>query len=206
MSKETNIWCENHNEFSELMKILHSKGYEWACGNSALEWDPYSQTYQDDDAGVEIEITPSKTIRYGFRNSDNNISFTDFKIKEGIEVNKFTKANLKDGMVVKVRSGIFYMYFQKWGKLVRTDGHLNIKDYNEDLTLKNTVFGEDGAERVFDIVQVYELNDIYSFKFSEGSCNMNLIWERPEEVVMTISEIEKKLGITNLKIVKEGDE
>ena len=184
------------------MKILHSKGYKWACGNSALEWNPYSQTYHDDDTGIEIEITPRKTIRYAFVNHNNNMSFTDFKIKEGIEVNKFTKADLKDGMVVKIREGMFYMYFQKWGKLVRTDGHLNIKDYNEDLTLKNTVFG---AERGFDIVQVYELDDIHSFKFSESSCIMNLIWERPEEVVMTIPEIEKKLGITNLKIVKEGD-
>ncbi len=198
MSKETNIWCENHNEFLGLMKILHLKGYEWACGNSALEWDPYSQTYHDDDRGVEIEITSfPKTIRYGFVNHNNNISFTEFKIKEGIEVNKFTKADLKDGMVVKVRKGIFYMYFQKWGRLVSDDGHLDIKDYNEDLTLKNLV--------VFDIVQVYELNDIYSFKFSKSSCTMNLIWERPVEVVMTISEIEEKLGIKNLKVVSEKE-
>lgn len=202
MSKETNIWCENHNEFSELMKILHSKGYEWACGNSALEWDPYSQTYQDDDAGVEIEITPSKTIRYGFSNHNNNMSFTAFKIKEGIKVDNFTKADLKDGMVVCSRQGKYYMYFEKFGKFVRNTAHMDLSSYDNNLKYTNRVLGNDNR---LDIMQVYEVTNLNCLDLTSQSHNFNLLWSRPEEVVMTISEIEEKLGIKNLKVVSEKE-
>lgn len=33
---------------------------------------------------------------------------------------------------------------------------------------------------------------------------LDIIWERSEKIYMTISEIEEKLGIKNLEIVKEN--
>lgn len=204
MIEETNIWCENHNEFSELMKFLHSKGYKWASGESALEWSPYAfSCYKD--SGVEIEITPfPKTIRYAFVNHNNNMSFTDFMSKEGIEVNKFTKSDLEDGMIMKLRDGRFYMYLKKFNRGVRYEGFIPIADYNDDLTYNGLSSYSSG---MCDIVAVYNPESLTTLDFaSEVSKYANLIWKRPEEVVMTVSEIEKKLGITNLKIVKEGDE
>lgn len=200
------IRCDNVEEYEKLASMLSAKGYRWASGENPMKWNPYS--YERSNTKCYINLYSNHIIRYD--DNDNYmdaISVETYRIKEGIKMDKFTKADLKDGMVVKVRSGRFYMYFQKWGRLVRDDGHLDIKDYNEDLTFKRTTttLGANGAERMFDIVQVYELDDIYSFKFSESSCTMNLIWERPEEVVMTISEIEEKLGIKNLKVVSEKE-
>lgn len=198
MIEETNIWCEDPNEFSELMKFLHSKGYKWACGNSALEWSPYAfSCYKD--SGVEIEITPfPKTIRYAFVNHNNNMSFTDFMSKEGIEVNKFTKSDLEDGMIMRTSDDRFYMYFKKFNRGVRYDGFISIDHYNDDLTYKGSV-----SLGSYDIVAVYSPEDLTSLNFATQ--HLNLIWKRPKEVVMTISEIEEKLGIKNLKVVSEKE-
>ena len=54
-----------------------------------------------------------------------------------------------------------------------------------------------------DIVAVYNPSDLTSLDFN--SLHLKLIWKRPEEVVMTISEIEEKLGIKNLKVVSEKE-
>lgn len=206
----SDIRCKNFWEFSKLMEHLEKEkdGYVW--NQRALkptEYDPYDTVPRDRSIIISFVGQNRHKLVYSWYEYDGAISFTDFMKKERSYMEKFEKVDLEDLMVVKVRSGIFYMYFQKWGRLVRDDGHVDIKDYNEDLTLKKRisgfVSGVDEAE--FDIVQVYELDDIYAFKFSGGSCNMNLIWERPEEVAMTVSEIEKKLGVKNLKIVAEKE-
>lgn len=198
MSKEIYVWCENHNEFLELMKILHSKGYKWASGKPTLEWDPYP--INRDNMGMEIEISASHIIRFGYSSNEHNcMSLTDFKIKEGIKMNKFTKADLEDGMIMKLKDGRYYMYFKKFDKGVRYDGFISIDSYNDDLTYKGSaVFGS------YDIGAVYSPEDLTSLDFG-CSRHLKLIWERPEEVVMTISEIEEKLGIKNLKVVSEKE-
>ena len=197
MIEETyNIWCENRNEFSELMKFLHSKGYKWASGTPALEWDPYFLAFRD-DAGVAIEITSfPQTIRYGFVNHGDNMSFTAFMIKEGIKMDKFTKADLKDGMIMETRDGRYYMYFKKFNRGIRYEGYISIDDYTNNLSYSSS------APSSYDIVAVYSPESLTTLEFAPQVKYFNLIWERPEEeVVMTISEIEEKLGITNLKIV-----
>lgn len=200
MIEETyNIWCENRNEFSELMKFLHSKGYKWASGMPALEWDPYFLAFRD-DAGVAIKITAfPQTIRYGFVNHGDNMSFTAFMIKEGIKVDKFTKSDLEDGMIMKTRDDRYYMYFKKFNRGLRYEGYISIDDYTNNLSYSSL------APSSSDIVAVYSPESLISLDFESYSAYLNLIWERTEEVVMTISEIEEKLGIKNLKVVSEKE-
>ena len=201
MIEKTYVWCKNYNEFSELMKILHSKGYKWASGESTLEWEPYPIN-RDKNMGMEIEISPSYIIRYGCAyDAHKGVSFTAFMIKEGIKMDKFTKADLEDGMIMKLRDDRYYMYFKKFNKGVRYGGCITLEGYNDDLIYNSPI------DRCYckenDIVAVYSPENLNSLDFKLQVKNLNLIWERPEEVVMTISEIEEKLGITNLKIVKE---
>lgn len=199
MIEKTYIWCKNYNEFSELMKILHSKGYKWASGKSALEWEPYPKINRDNDMGMEIEITSAHTIRYGRRSENNGMSFTAFMIKEGIKVDKFTKADLEDGMIMKLRDDRYYMYFKKFNSGVRYEGHITLREYNDDLSYNSSSLNS------CDIVAVYSPENLTSLDFKSQVEYLKLIWERPEEVVMIISEIEEKLGIKNLKVVSEKE-
>lgn len=59
-------------------------------------------------------------------------------------------------------------------------------------------------DRDFDIMKVSQEKYIGdTFKDHIIKDTNNWTWERQEEVVMTISEIEEKLGISNLKIKEE---
>lgn len=198
MSKDTYIWCENHNEFSELMKILHSKGYTWASGSSVLEWSPYCHK----DVGVEIAITSPKTIRYEFCNVNNGMSLTAFKIKEGIKVkvNKLTKADLESGCVVETREGNLYLVCGD--KLIRKGGWLTLNDYDDDLCINRDA----SDDMRWDIIKAYDIspNAVLPTVVS-NTTKVEPYWVREEVVEMTVAEIEKKLGIKNLKIIKEED-
>ena len=110
-----------------------------------------------------------------------------------------TKADLKDGMVVKIRNGSAYLV---WGsRLLRFRGHVDLNDYGNDLI--------SNRDRDYDIMKVYDAlsSKVLTLDFELEIIYGRLgqpIWERKEETIMTISEIEEKLGIKNLKIVGEN--
>lgn len=116
------------------------------------------------------------------------------------------KSDLKSGMIVEFRNGkqdIVMLNPDCTDKeLISLDGgYLRLDDYNEDLTCRI-------ASNVnWDIMKIYSLGSKIVHILSntkETLNNKKLILERvtpPTE--MTISEIEKKLGIKNLKIIKE---
>lgn len=108
---------------------------------------------------------------------------------ENLELIKtnMTKKDLKDGMILKFRVNHSDRIFIK-GNLYsmcegRLDDSLLLKDLNDDLTNKG------GFGNSLDVVLIH---------WPSGE----VIWQREEEVVMTISEIEAALNIKNLKIKK----
>ena len=116
------------------------------------------------------------------------------------------KSDLKTGMVVETARGEKYLVMLnpdcEGRDLISFDrGYMPLSKYENDLTYIN--------EPEWDIVKVYTLGtSIYYILATNANHNRklvyNLIWERKENPVeMTIEEIEKKLGIKNLKIVKE---
>ena len=115
-----------------------------------------------------------------------------------------TKADLKDGQVVIIRNGDICLVA---GNLLL--GHnvwLNLDNFSE--CLDNEPFGLKNPK--FDIMEIYEvcfgeaIDIVYNKSVEKDVCK---IWERLEKPVeMTISELEHKLGIKNLKIVKENEE
>lgn len=122
--------------------------------------------------------------------------------KEGKNI--MTKSDLKSGVIVELRNGDKYMFISnaknKYAKnsliSLKDGGYLDLDDYNDDL--------KDCDNANYDIVKICQ-NDYVGNNFRDHVIKNtdNWTWERQEEVVMTISEIEEKLGIENLRIKKE---
>ena len=116
------------------------------------------------------------------------------------------KSDLKNGAVVELRNGDKYILLlntyccdekDDYFISLRNGGYLEFDDYDENLE------SEDG-EKEYDIMKVCQ-NAYVGDNFRNHVINDRdkWTWKRQEEVVMTISEIEEKLGINGLKIKKE---
>lgn len=196
------IRCNDANEFNKLMEILQEKGYVWNNGKNPTSWSPYKCRYPitfDTECYVYINDCKIK-YDYGEITPTYFISLDSFIIENGgrTEMEKFTKMNLQDGMIVRTREGRYYIYLRTFDRFIRDDGFNELNDYNDDLTNKNGI-------NIFDIMAVYSTKTINGLDLREQVVgkNTSLIWIRQEPVIMTISEIEEKLGIKNLKVVAE---
>ena len=100
----------------------------------------------------------------------------------------FTKADLKVGYVVKLRSGELRMNMPVYSGffcLVNQQG-TSLASYDDNL--KNTV--DDG----WDVMEVYGYSiSAYSAR-KISTDDRKLLWKREEAKKMTVSEIEKELG------------
>lgn len=115
------------------------------------------------------------------------------------------KSDLKSGAIVETRDGNKYILLLKTksydnGKAILVNlangSYLPYLGYNGDLTYH---------KKLLDIMKVcqheYVGDNIRSHILKQDEDDWT--WIREEETVMTISEIEEKLGISNLKIKKE---
>lgn len=115
------------------------------------------------------------------------------------------KSDLKSGAIVELRNKIKLMLLLNANNFgnkddifvdLRTGDFTRLSNYDEDM--KNICIAD------FDIMKVsqphYVGDNFRNHIFHDGD---EWDWIRDEEVIMTISEIEEKLGIRNLKIKKE---
>lgn len=117
------------------------------------------------------------------------------------------KSDLKTGMVVETRNNEHYLVMlnpdcEDRDLIHFKGGFMPLCDYDDDLTIRD-------GDTEWDIVKVYQLCESICLIINNAAtamCGSKVLWERPAETVeMTIAEIEEKLGVKNLKIVK-GDE
>lgn len=199
----TYVYCKNRGEFDKLVLALDELGYKWRSGGSLLSFSPYNGDAVTDSTGIEIIIKEyDRDIAYTITRTEmskRQISFRKY-MRSINKLTDFTKEDLEDGMIIKVKDGTYYMYFEKFRKFVRNGGYLSLNQYLNDLTY-NCINGS------FNVVSIYEANDLTSLDFNgqDTKGHLNQIWERPIEIIMTVSEIEKKLGIKNLKIISDKD-
>ena len=123
------------------------------------------------------------------------------------------KSNLRTGMTVVTRDGGEYMVLlnvkcnpELMNVCVSKNGWLQLSSYNEDLTIKDRDY--EGANEL-DIVAVYapKMASSLWLKNITDKLHWECLWKREEPPVeMTVAEIEEKLGIKNLKIIKEHDD
>jgi len=120
----------------------------------------------------------------------------------------FDKSMMKPGLVAQTRNGNWYLCVPsnhsttvqgEW-VIAREYGHMSASSYEDDLTCDDSDYD---IMRVYDPMCIIRLNPEQLAGFS----TTELLWERKEKPVeMTIAEIEEKLGIRNLHIVKEEDD
>ena len=104
---------------------------------------------------------------------------------------EFTKAVLKDGMVVAYANGERRLVLNNF--LIGKDGYFDLSNYSENLKDKNY------SDR--DIVRVFKINIVTTLDYIFRTENLELIWERTESKKMTTEEMRQKLeDLTGEKI------
>lgn len=115
----------------------------------------------------------------------------------------FTKADLKDGMVVETKGGKRYVVMGD--KFMDYNSYYPLTNYGDDLVpicYLSREFKEDKT-----IVKVYKSDAKFLRYYFDSDC-LELIWERKEEEPhkeMTVAEIEEKLGY-KIKVVADKEE
>lgn len=104
-------------------------------------------------------------------------------------VQAFTKADLKDGMVVEDRNENMYLILGN--KLINEIDYYLLDEYDEDLrdiSSNNSIYDYDIVKVfVLRIDSIYNIGDIFDCN------NLELIWERKEAKEMTAEEMRQKL-------------
>ena len=167
------VHCKTKKEAEDLCLQMHEHGMTWESGNSYLSYTYY-------------EVHKNKTCYSigGYQSCDyfrkyrcNILEWSDYMQKE------FTKADLKDGMVVKHRNGDKRMVISE--ALIGENGYADQNCFREDLTHR---YFKD-----LDIVGVYAIQEYSNFADMLSDYNLELIWERKEPKKMTVEEIRQKL-------------
>lgn len=104
-------------------------------------------------------------------------------------MDKFTKADLKDGMVIETRERERERYLVLGDRVVRKTGFNRLEEYADDLTECRF------HNKLFDIVRVFKArNDcVHALDALFYDGNLELIWERKEIKRMTTEEMRQKL-------------
>lgn len=167
------VHCKTKKEAEDFCLQMHEHGMTWESGNSYLSYTYY-------------EVHKNKTCysNGGYQSCDyfrkyrcNILEWSDYMQKE------FTKADLKDGMVVKHRNGDKRMVISE--ALIGENGYADQNCFREDLTHR---YFKD-----LDIVGVYAIQEYNNFADMLSDYNLELIWERTESKKMTVEEMRKKL-------------
>lgn len=109
---------------------------------------------------------------------------------------EFTKADLKDGMIVEYRDGRRMLVVNNFLIGKGKEGYYNLNYYSENMKNK------DSSDR--DIMRAFKIdtNTVLDYIFSTES--LELIWERKEVKKMTVKEMQRKLEeLTGEKIETE---
>lgn len=175
------VHCKTEEEAKDFCNQMHEHGLRWCTGQIYLEGTKYN--------GFKTKTCYSNSGRYC--NKDYYIE-NDYKILEWSDYMKvgnkeFTKADLKDGMVIECRDKDRFLVFGH--KLLNSNGFDFINDIADDLTDKKY------KDEDFDIMKVYKVNIENVKKLSDilKHENLELIWERIEVKHMTVNEMREKL-------------
>lgn len=170
------VHCKTEEEAKDLCKQMHEHGMKWCNGESYLK----NTNYNAHNKGTCYYGNGEFLSRvFAEKYNYKILEWSDYMQKE------FTKADLKDGMVVEQRDGDMYLVLA--GMVVRKRGYNRIGDYDDDLKCAGYTGG--------DIVKVYRITpgSLGCVEHVFIKCNLELIWERKEPKKMTVEEMRQKL-------------
>lgn len=170
------VHCKTEEEAKDFCERMHEQGMKWCSGESYLKETNY-KFCEEEICYIKGEFSP---YQYYKSNGSEILEWSDYMQKE------FTKADLRDGMVVEQRDGNRYLVLA--GVAVRECGRNEISEYTNNLEWYGTYRGGD-------IVKVYRIipESLGSIEEVFDKSNLELIWERKEPKKMTIEEMRQKL-------------
>ena len=171
------VHCKTKEEAKDFCKQMHEKGMRWSDGETLLENTVW---YVHSEKTCYVYGASFSHYRWAKKKGYRILEWGDYMQK------KFTKADLKDGMVVEQRDGNRYLVLA--GLAVREYGHNEISGYTNNLEWYGTYRGGD-------IVKVYRIipESLGSIEEVFIKSNLELIWERKEPKKMTVEEMRQKL-------------
>lgn len=180
------VHCKIEEEAKDFCKQMHVHGMAWCDGVSYLD-DTHFNINKKETAysanGCFCYVNHYKLKGYKI------LEWSDYMtIENGNEQGKqgFTKADLRDGMVVEWRIGD--RFFLLCDRFITYDGFEKLAGYDNDLNHVN-------CNKDYDIVKVFvvKLDSVTSLKNLFDDENLELIWEQKETKRMTPEEMRKKL-------------
>lgn len=170
------VHCKTEEEAKDFCKRMHEHGMKWRDGESYLECTEYGK-----------HLSETCYTGYGEFASYDFYKEREYKILEWSDYmdKEFTKADLRDGMVVEQRNGEMYLVLAE--EVVRKCGYNEMNCYADDLKCKGYTEG--------DIVKVYRITPESLRRIEDVfiKSNLELIWERKEPKKMTVEEMRQKL-------------
>lgn len=150
---------------------------KWGDGDSYLENINYNKYLG--------KTCYSNSCLYGGYNFYEQIGYTILEWSDYMKVGnkEFTKADLKDGMVVEYKNGKRRLVIANM--LIGEDGFLTLDSFRENL--ENIKFMD------HTIVKIFKIKEAMTFNYILDDDNLKLIWERIEVKHMTVDEMQKKL-------------
>ena len=170
------VHCKTEEEAIDFCKQMYKHGMVWASGCSYLSYTRY-EVYRDKTCyagnGGYQSYDYSEKYKYKI------LEWSDYMDKE------FTKADLRDGMVVEQRDGNMYLVLAE--EVVRKCGYNEMNCYTDDLKWECYTRG--------DIVKVYRITpeSLGCIEDVFIKSNLELIWERTDRRKMTVEEMKQKL-------------
>ena len=167
--------CKTEEEAKDFCRQMHGQWMKWRNGESYLKNTNYymhneGMCYYGDGEWSSLDIAENYNYKI--------LEWSDYMQKE------FTKADLRDGMVVEYNDNCFGKRLVIGGFLTGEDGYADLGDYNENLK---------SAASDLEIVRVYKIKRMGKFSSIMKNHNLELIWERKEPKKMTVEEMRKKL-------------
>ncbi|WP_373120109.1 hypothetical protein [Mediterraneibacter gnavus] len=166
------VHCKTEEEAKDFCERMHKQGMKWCSGESYLKETNY-EFCEEEICYIKGEFSP---YQYYKSNGYEILEWSDYMQKE------FTKADLKDGMVVEYRDGDRRLVIDKY--LIGKKAHYELSTYNENL--------EDGYPGLT-IMKVFKIRQRAILERILDDDNLELIWERKEPKKMTVEEMRKKL-------------
>ena len=169
------VYCKTEEEAKDFCKQMHEHGMKWCNGKSYLKNTNYMRNEGTCYYGSGEYSTRDFAEKYNYK----ILEWSDYMDKE------FTKADLRDGMVVEQRDGNMYLVLAE--EVVRKCGYNEMNCYTDDLKCKGCTEG--------DIVKVYRITPESLRRIEDVfiKSNLELIWERKEPKKMTVEEMRQKL-------------
>ena len=184
--------CKTEEEAKDFCRVLHEAGRTWCTGRSYIDRTNFKYDKGGTCYNFNIGAYAEK-FYYTKPNEDYTIlEWSDFMNKE------FTKADLRTGDMVLLRSGDVKLYIKEARMFV---GSRQMGDWDYDTGFTNGL--KRSSSSTYDIVSVRRPDKVSDISFDAFDKNLGrLVYERDETVEMTLEEVCKALG-KNVKIVKE---